>query len=105
MARDGRFSTQRQQTEVIIHHGVVDTGSMVVEYTTRQPAPAQWVAVSVVPSTVLKGRSSQRSLMVVGVGTTEDDAVQDLSDRLDDMSGASHSCAERTFHRSRSRKR
>jgi hypothetical protein len=70
-------------SEVIVGCGVLRLGPLTTEYTTGQPAPTQWVAVGVV--TWMPGRPTRRNAirMLVECGATEDEAVKDLSERLD----------------------
>jgi hypothetical protein len=63
------------------HRGILYRGAVVAEYYTSQPAATQWVAVAVTTVVVADGRSQGHGL-VVGIGRTEDGAVDDLEQRL-----------------------
>jgi hypothetical protein len=57
-----------------------------VEYTTRQPAPAQWIAVGTLRLTAGWPTGSD-ARMVTGIGRTLDDAFRDLAKRVSTMTG------------------
>jgi hypothetical protein len=71
-----------EESEMIVNRGVCRANPLTVNYTTRQPAPTQWIAVGVVARAAGVGTHAHVPGMLVGVHGTEDGAVRNLSERL-----------------------
>ena len=70
-----------------IHRGNIVVAGQSFEYYTLQPAPMQWVAVGVMPLDDQTAQMDTTHRMLVGNGTTEDEAVAALRERLAELLG------------------
>jgi hypothetical protein len=71
-----------EESEIIVNRGVCNADPLTVNYTTRQPAPTQWIAVGVVSRADGVGTHAHVPGMLVRAGGAEDGAVRNLSERL-----------------------
>lgn len=69
-------------TEKVVHYGVLTEGSFEVKYHTSQPAANQWIAIGILGHKKFSLRPTPRQRMMVGVGQTEEAAVEALRERL-----------------------
>lgn len=74
--------------EPTVSCGTLTIGEVRIAYSTRQPAPTQWIAMGLVEDQSIRMAFAARSSMpdgrrlLVGVGRTEDAAVHVLASRL-----------------------
>ncbi len=70
-----------------VHHGVMAKGNWGADYYTSQPDPSRWIAVGL--AAPLDTGSPVLGRMLVGEGSTEDEAINSLWVRVSELSGDS----------------
>jgi hypothetical protein len=71
-------SFQSDESGIIVNRGKCIESLLTVNYTTSQPAPRQWIAMGIISLRTDK----QFVRLLVGVGRAEDEAVADLTSKL-----------------------
>lgn len=70
--------TQQSDRDHIINQGTLRSERVRVDFYTTCPAPNQWSAVGVLIINSMSGHGDERRRLMVGNGTTEDNAIADL---------------------------
>ncbi len=65
--------------------GILYGGGSAIDYYTSQPSPSQWIALSVVPLLPAFDSGDVTRCVLVGVGKTEDVAIDSLRLRLNEF--------------------